>query len=117
MLSDGRRALKPVLDESGRPKVMLPQMIMAKFTQMLTGKAPKNEGFTRRRRKEAAAEPVVVAPAPAKTITKRGAWLGSAWSDAAGVAACLRPAAGGWHVPEGAAGGRAARERRRDPAT
>ena len=92
MLSDGRRALKPVLDESGRPKVMLPQMIMAKFTQMLTGKAPKNEGLTQRRRKGAAAEPVVIAEAaPTKIIKKRGAWLGSAWSDAAGLAACQRP--------------------------
>jgi len=82
VLSDGRRALKPVLDESGRPKVMLPQMIMAKFTQMLTGKAPKNEGLTQRRRKEAtstcdrgeaAAEPVVIAAAaPTKMIKKRG---------------------------------------------
>mmetsp|Transcript_74356 Transcript_74356/g.204891 ORF Transcript_74356/g.204891 Transcript_74356/m.204891 type:complete len:128 (+) Transcript_74356:135-518(+) len=61
---------------------MLPQMIMAKFTQMLTGKAPKNEGLTQRRRKEAtstcdrgeaAAEPVVIAAAaPTKMIKKRG---------------------------------------------
>ena len=78
VLSDGRRALKAALDESGKPKIMLPQMIMAKFTQMLTGKAAKNEARARRRRKEAAAAaavPVVIA-APAKTVTKRGAWAG-----------------------------------------
>ena len=77
MLSDGRRALKAALDEAGHPKVMLPQMIMAKLTQMLTGKAAKNEGLTRRRRGEqaaAAAVPVAIAAAPAKTIKKRGAW-------------------------------------------
>ena len=79
MLSDGRRALKAALDEAGNPKVMLPQMIMAKLTQMLTGKAAKNEGLTRRRRGEqaaaAAAVPVAKAAAPRKTIRKRGARL------------------------------------------
>ena len=79
VLSDGRRALKAALDEAGNPKVMLPQMIMAKLTQMLTGKAAKNEGLTRRRRGEqaaaAAAVPVAKAAAPRKTIRKRGARL------------------------------------------
>ena len=79
MLSDGRRALKAALDEAGNPKVMLPQMIMAKLTQMLTGKAPpRTRALTRRRRGEqaaaAAAVPVAIAAAPAKTIKKRGAW-------------------------------------------
>ena len=40
-LSDGRRAVKATLDEDGKPRQMLPQMMMAKFTQMLTGKAKK----------------------------------------------------------------------------
>ena len=71
VLSDGKRALKAAIDEDGQPRVMLPQMIMAKFTEMLTGKAPKDEALTRRRRKEATA--LASSAKQKKTIKKQGA--------------------------------------------